>query len=108
MQVLDVSDPHESGANGGARRAGDGRGGTWESLKVHEGRGLLVGTGVGLVESAGYISVYDISEDCAHPRLLNTTTGSLPNMPVPITTHEGAFSPRRRHVLGFGGSRPAG
>ncbi|MGW0002584.1 LVIVD repeat-containing protein [Nocardia grenadensis] len=68
-------------------------GGTWESLKVHEGRGLLVGTGVGLIEGAGFLSVYDISQDCAHPRLLNTTTGSLLNMPVPITTHEGDFSP---------------
>lgn len=68
-------------------------GGTWESLKVHEERGLLVGTGVGVGQGAGYISIYDISEDCAHPRLLNTTTGSQLNMSVPITTHEGDFSP---------------
>lgn len=68
-------------------------GGTWESLKVHKGRGLLVGTGVGLIEGAGYISIYDISQDCAHPKLLNTTTGSMPNMPDSITTHEGDFSP---------------
>ncbi|WP_072812260.1 LVIVD repeat-containing protein [Rhodococcus zopfii] len=92
VQVLDVSDPAHPVRTAVLTEPAM-VGGTWESLKVHEGRGLLVGTGVGLIESAGYISVYDISEDCAHPRLLNTTTGSLPNMPVPITTHEGAFSP---------------
>lgn len=68
-------------------------GGTWESMKVHEGRGLLVATGVGMIVGAGYMSIYDISQDCAHPRLLNTTTGSMLNMPIPITTHEGDFSP---------------
>ena len=68
-------------------------GGTWETLKVNKERGLLVGTGVAILEGAGYISVYDISQDCAHPRLLNTGTGSQLTMPMPITTHEGDFSP---------------
>jgi hypothetical protein len=68
-------------------------GGTWESLKVNEARGLLVGTAVGVLEGAGYISVYDIATDCAHPRLLNPGPGSQLNMPIPITTHEGDFSP---------------
>ncbi|MCK0090319.1 hypothetical protein MWU77_05920 [Rhodococcus sp. F64268] len=92
VQVLDVSDPANPIPTALLTEPAM-IGGTWESLKVHEERGLLVGTGVGLIESAGYISVYDISQDCAHPRLLNPATGSLPNMPIPITTHEGDFSP---------------
>ncbi|MGW0043011.1 LVIVD repeat-containing protein [Rhodococcus sp. NPDC003348] len=92
VHVVDVSDPTAPRRTAVLTEPAM-LGGTWESLKVHEGRGLLVGTGVGLIEGGGFISVYDISQDCAHPRLLNTTTGSLPNMPIAITTHEGAFSP---------------
>ncbi|MCK0091592.1 hypothetical protein MWU77_12445 [Rhodococcus sp. F64268] len=66
--------------------------GTWESLKVHEGRKLLVGTGVPANFGAGLLSVYDIT-DCAHPRLLNPGPGSSLHMPLPITAHEGGFSP---------------
>ncbi|MET7767852.1 hypothetical protein [Nocardia sp. NPDC005366] len=92
VHVIDVSDPANPVRTAVLSEPAM-LGGTWESLKVHRGRGLLVGTGVGLIEGAGFLSVYDISEDCAHPRLLNTTTGSMLNMPVPITTHEGDFSP---------------
>lgn len=70
-------------------------GGTWESLKVNRERGLLVGTGVGLLEGAGTLAVYDVSRDCAHPTLLNTGAGQ-PSMPVPVLTHEGEFSPDGR------------
>ncbi|MFZ2528528.1 MAG: hypothetical protein WAX14_12870 [Rhodococcus sp. (in: high G+C Gram-positive bacteria)] len=66
--------------------------GTWESLKVHPGRKLLVGTGVPLNFGGGLLSVYDIS-DCAHPRLLNQGAGTDLRMPLPITAHEGGFSP---------------
>lgn len=66
--------------------------GTWESLKVNTARKLLVGTGVPFLEGTGYLSVYDIS-DCAHPRLLNPGPGTNLAMPLPITTHEGGFSP---------------
>ncbi|NKY54854.1 LVIVD repeat-containing protein [Nocardia flavorosea] len=92
VQVVDASDPANPVRTAVLKEPAM-VGGTWESLKVHEDRGLLVGTGVGVIEGAGYISIYDISQDCAHPRLLNTTTGSLLNMPLPITTHEGDFSP---------------
>ncbi|WP_067897714.1 LVIVD repeat-containing protein [Nocardia vaccinii] len=92
VHVVDVSDPaHPVPTTVLSEPAMVG--GTWESLKVNKARGLLVGTGVGLIEGAGFISIYDISQDCAHPRLLNTTTGSMPHMPVAITTHEGDFSP---------------
>lgn len=69
--------------------------GTWETLKVNTARRLLVGTGVPVGEGAGYLSVYDIS-DCAHPRLLNPGRGTNLLMPLPVTTHEGGFSPDGR------------
>ncbi|MBS4103365.1 LVIVD repeat-containing protein [Tsukamurella paurometabola] len=69
--------------------------GTWESLKVNEKRGLLVGTSVPAPPGMGfgYLSIYDISKDCTRPRLLNPGAGTNLGMPIPITTHEGAFSP---------------
>lgn len=91
VQVLDVSDPTNPiptvTLTEPAMLAG-----TWESLKVHSGRKLLVGTGVPALTGSGLLSVYDIS-DCAHPRLLNPGTGTNLQMPLPITSHEGGFSP---------------
>ncbi|MFE9319833.1 LVIVD repeat-containing protein [Nocardia sp. NPDC052278] len=91
VQVLDVSDPAApvlaETLNEPAMLAG-----TWESLKVNENRKLLVGAGAPVLTGAGLLSVYDIS-DCAHPRLLNPGTGTSLNMPLPITAHEGGFSP---------------
>lgn len=91
VQVLDVSDPANPvptvNLTEPAMLAG-----TWESLKVHSGRKLLVGTGVPAMTGSGLLSVYDIS-DCAHPRLLNPGTGTNLQMPLPITSHEGGFSP---------------
>lgn len=91
VQVLDVSDPTNPvptvNLTEPAMLAG-----TWESLKVHSGRKLLVGTGVPALTGSGLLSVYDIS-DCAHPRLLNPGTGTNLQMPLPITSHEGGFSP---------------
>lgn len=94
VQVLDLSDPaaprHTATLTEPAMVAG-----TWESLKVNTERKLLVGTGVPLLLGAGFLSVYDVS-DCAHPRLLNPGPGTNPAMPLPITTHEGGFSPDGR------------
>ncbi|MBH0776573.1 LVIVD repeat-containing protein [Nocardia bovistercoris] len=91
VQVLDVSDPtapvRTAVLNEPAMLAG-----TWESLKVNEKRRLLVGAGAPLLTGAGLLSVYDIS-DCAHPRLLNPGPGTNLAMPLPITAHEGGFSP---------------
>lgn len=94
VQVLDVSDPTNPVVTATLTEPAM-LAGTWESLKVNAERKLLVGTGVPIGEGAGYLSVYDIS-DCAHPRLLNPGPGTNLLMPLPITTHEGGFSPDGR------------
>ncbi|UGT44468.1 hypothetical protein LTV02_14210 [Nocardia yamanashiensis] len=94
VTVLDVSDPANPVPTATLTEPAM-LAGTWESLKVNTARKLLVGTGVPVGEGAGYLSVYDIS-DCAHPRLLNTGAGTNLLMPLPITTHEGGFSPDGR------------
>ncbi|MEV6658269.1 hypothetical protein AB0M81_14475 [Nocardia fluminea] len=94
VQVLDVGDPaapvHTATLTEPAMLAG-----TWESLKVNKARKLLVGAGVPALVGAGLLSVYDIS-DCAHPRLLNPGAGTDLSLPLPITAHEGGFSPDGR------------
>lgn len=94
VQVLDVSDPTNPvptvTLTEPAMLAG-----TWESLKVHEGRKLLVGAGVPFLTGAGSLSVYDLT-DCARPRLLNPGPGTDPTQPLPIVAHEGGFSPDGR------------
>ncbi|MFF2551725.1 LVIVD repeat-containing protein [Nocardia sp. NPDC058058] len=91
VQVLDVSDPANpvltANLDEPAMRAG-----TWESLKVNETRKLLVGAGVPALTGAGLLSIYDVS-DCAHPRLLNPGPGTDLRLPLPVTSHEGGFSP---------------
>ncbi|MFC9894965.1 LVIVD repeat-containing protein [Nocardia sp. NPDC127579] len=91
VQVLDVSDPADPRPTANLTEPAM-LAGTWESLKVNTERKLLVGTGVPVGEGVGYLSIYDIS-DCAHPRLLNPGPGTNLLMPLPITTHEGGFSP---------------
>ncbi|MEV3902208.1 hypothetical protein AB0K11_07765 [Mycobacterium sp. NPDC050551] len=92
VQVLDVSDPANPRPTAMLSEPAMVNG-TWESLKVNEARGLLAGTGVPFVMGLGYISIYDIATDCAHPRLLNLGRGSLPGVRIPMLTHEGGFSP---------------
>ncbi|MBB5915344.1 hypothetical protein BJY24_004256 [Nocardia transvalensis] len=91
VQVLDVSDPARPALMATLTEPAM-LAGTWESLKVNTTRKLLVGTGVPLLTRAGLLSVYDLS-DCAHPRLLNPGPGTDPLQPLPITAHEGGFSP---------------
>lgn len=94
VQVLDVSDPANPRPTATLTEPAM-LAGTWESLKVNAERKLLGGTGVPIGTGVGYLSVYDIS-DCAHPRLLNPGPGTNLLMPLPITTHEGGFSPDGR------------
>ncbi|MBH0779844.1 hypothetical protein IT779_26580 [Nocardia sp. NEAU-351] len=91
VQVLDIADPADP-VLAGALTEPAMLAGTWESLKVHTGRKLLVAAGAPFLTGAGLMSVYDIS-DCRNPRLLNTGAGSSLSLPLPITAHEGGFSP---------------
>lgn len=59
---------------------------TWESLKVNQARGLLGGVLAAGFQGAGYFDVYDVSGDCAHPKL-------LASVPVNGLGHEGTWSP---------------
>lgn len=94
VQVLDVTDPANPVPTATLTEPAM-LAGTWESLKVHEGRKLLVGAGVPLLTGAGLLSVYDLT-DCAHPRLLNPGPGTAAEQPLPIIAHEGGFSPDGR------------
>lgn len=67
--------------------------GTWETLKVHEERGLLIGAAVPLVFGGGFLSIYDVKTDCGHPRLLNGIDNDSNTAVMPFRAHEGAFSP---------------
>lgn len=91
VQVLDVSDPTAPVLTANLTEPAM-LAGTWESLKVNQSRKLLVGAGAPVLTGAGLLSVYDLS-DCAHPRLLNPGTGTDLALPLPITAHEGGFSP---------------
>lgn len=96
VQVVDASDqqhPRLSATLGSTAMAL----GTWESLKVHEGRGLLAATGVPIPPGIGALAfdIYDIGTDCAHPRLLNGVAGQL-TMSTPVLGHEASFSPDGR------------
>lgn len=92
VEVIDASDPVHPRLTATLNEPAMVNG-TWESLKVNNERGLLAGTGVPFVFGLGYISIYDVATDCAHPRLLNEGRGSLPGHRIPMITHEGAFSP---------------
>src|SRR4051812_17428957 len=63
----------------------------WESLRVNAKRKLLVADRWTLSPADGqlngYLDIYDVSADCAHPRLLSSTDLA------PANGHEGWFSP---------------
>lgn len=65
---------------------------TWESLKVNETRQLLAGVAGGPIISAGFFDIYDVSQDCTQPKLLNGIGGQL-TLPANFLGHEGNFSP---------------
>lgn len=99
-QILDVTNPRRpklAGTLETPAMLSD----TWESLKVHEGRGLLAGVGVGPGAVGGlFLDVYDVRSDCTKPRLLNRLTGSASgsdtralSTPGNALGHEGGWSP---------------
>ena len=83
VQVIDAKDPRNPKIVGALTAPGM-LAGTWETLKVNKERKLLAGTAVPLLWGGGFVAVYDIS-DCAHPKLLNTCTGT--KTPLPFTSH---------------------
>jgi hypothetical protein len=95
VRVLDVSDPAHpvlSTVLSDPAMAS----GTWESLKVNAARGLLAAVSGGAGDSAGFFSVYDVSKDCAHPRLLNNLASTELTLPANGIGHEGGWAPDGR------------
>jgi len=70
---------------------------SWEGLRVHAGRKLLVAASAENGLGGPYVDVYDLSGDCRHPQLLSSmeyeykSDGEVPNKP--ISGHEGSISP---------------
>ncbi len=96
VQVIDVADPSAP------KRVGNLTSpamlGTWETLKVQEDRGLLVGIAATSTpgQGAGFVDIYDIATDCRHPRLLNSLAETSLSMPIATLGHESALSPDGR------------
>ena len=86
VQVLDVRNPAKPVLT--ARLQTPAMLGPWESLKVHPQRGLLAAVAGYGSSGAGpvFFDVYDVSKDCAKPRLLSSSPVQAP------IGHEGNFS----------------
>lgn len=85
VQVIDVADPKNPKLS--TTLTTPAMLDPWESLKVNEKRGLL-GAGTGWnVAGPAFFDVYDLKEDCAHPKLLATVPSQGP------IGHEGDWSP---------------
>ncbi|MFC4061780.1 LVIVD repeat-containing protein [Planomonospora corallina] len=95
VNVVDMSDPRRPRLSGSLVSPAT-LGGTWETLKVHEGRGLLAAVSVGALSGGFFVSVYDVKTDCARPRLLNGVKGTKFTMPGLFPGHEAAWSPDGR------------
>ncbi|MFC5753260.1 LVIVD repeat-containing protein [Actinomadura rugatobispora] len=91
VNVVDMSDPARPRLSDSLVSPAT-LGGTWETLKVHEGRGLLAAVSVGLLSGGFFVSVYDIKTDCAKPRLLNGINGTKLTLPGLFPGHEAAWS----------------
>jgi hypothetical protein len=91
-QVVDISDPANPRPTAVLKSAAMLS--PWESLRVNAKRKLLVADHWQLLPPEAtanafnhYIDIYDVSGDCAHPKLLSSTDMS------PANGHEGWFSP---------------
>lgn len=92
VNVVDLSNPR-SPRLAGSLRSPAMLGGTWETLKVNDKRGLLAAVSVGPGVGGLFLSVYDVKTDCTRPRLLNSVAGTDATLPLPIPGHEGGWSP---------------
>lgn len=91
-QVVDVSDPANPALVTNLISPAMLQG-TWESLKVHEGRQLLGGVAVGAETSIGFFDLYDISGECTQPVHTNSLGGTPLELPNNVLGHEGNWSP---------------
>ncbi|XVQ09485.1 LVIVD repeat-containing protein [Spirillospora sp. CA-255316] len=91
VNVVDMSDPARPRLSDSLLSPAT-LGGTWETLKVHEGRGLLAAVSVGALTGGFFVSVYDVKTDCAKPRLLNGVKGTKLTMPGLFPGHEASWS----------------
>lgn len=93
VQVVDATDPHNPKLATNLASPAFYRG-TWETLKVNEKRKLLAGVGVNFGYDSLAFDVYDISEDCTKPKLLNSFLGSSRvSKPSNVLGHEGNWAP---------------
>ncbi|GAA3236087.1 hypothetical protein GCM10010468_70160 [Actinocorallia longicatena] len=95
VNVVDMSDPRKPRLSDSLLSPAT-LGGTWETLKVHPGRGLLAAVSVGAATGGFFVSVYDVKTDCRHPRLLNGVKGTKLTMPGAFPGHEASWSPDGR------------
>jgi hypothetical protein len=86
VQVVDLSDPARPEVID--RLVSPAMTEPWESLKVHEDRGLLAAVHGGVGAAPVFFDVYDVKTDCRAPRLLS----SVP-LPSNIVGHEGTWAP---------------
>jgi hypothetical protein len=85
MQVIDASDPKQPKLT--TTLATPAMTEPWESLKVHERRGLLASVQLGpAFNPPTFLAVYDVKSDCTAPRLLSTLS-------LPLPEHEGTWAP---------------
>jgi hypothetical protein len=92
--VVDVTDPAKPRRT--AELTTPGTASPHESLRVHQGRGLLVATTGSPVTLGPVLDVYDVSGDCTQPRL-------LASLPMAGLGHEGEFSPDGKTFWSTGG-----
>lgn len=93
VQVVDATDPTNPKLATNLASPAFYRG-TWETLKVNEKRKLLAGVGVNFGYDSLAFDVYDISDDCRKPKLLNSFLGSSRvSKPANILGHEGNWAP---------------
>jgi hypothetical protein len=85
VQVIDASDPKQPKLT--TTLATPVMSEPWESLKVHDRRGLLAAVQMGPAwNPPAFFEVYDVKSDCTAPTLLST-------LPLPLPEHEGAWAP---------------
>ncbi|MEU5879215.1 hypothetical protein [Spirillospora sp. NPDC047279] len=95
VNVIDMSDPRKPKLTDSLMSPAT-LGGTWETLRVHQGRGLLAAVSVGAATGGFFVSVYDVKTDCRRPRLLNGIRGTSLTMPGAFPGHEASWSPDGR------------